>query len=335
MKRFKSIFVAGAIFSLMIAMVSVIGCSPTVDTTTTNPGDTTTTTTVFVVQGTITIYFATTTNTTDLYESSEGLTNDVYIVGSLGSSRNVANSLLVPSWNPASPNGLCTFISNAVIGGNSVSLYKIVLEYSNTTDFSTGFKFVNGTPTFGGDWANEEMKRKATDDGLDGIGGNRTFDVAASAGTNIVVFLTNQKMTPDYCDLDANDGVGSAILFWKGVTSTLKCIDFDLTLTFSDAVGSTGYDANNMVLYGNFNSWSSAFATNGMTGVTWTVSGSTLTINIPSYSGPVSLDYQLRYDDGGTTKYGDTGPANYTASILKSTANGGSTNIIKATTSWH
>jgi hypothetical protein len=177
-------------------------------------------------------------NATNLWEPAGGVTNAIYAVGDFGGL--TVNGVQIPTWDPASTVAHLTKVT--------LDIYKLQLPNNLTNDAFLTFKFVNGTPGFGGTWANEEQE--FTDSGLafEGIA-NRTLDILKGLATNI--YMTN--------DILSNVG-GTAmgcITHWKGVGPTYKSTNVTFNITFinnliTNVVGTNISPGDYVLLHGSF-----------------------------------------------------------------------------------
>ncbi|NPV02265.1 MAG: hypothetical protein HPY53_12890 [Brevinematales bacterium] len=152
------------------------------------------------------IKLSTVDNAQDLYEPVGGVTNAIYAVGNFGGLK--VNGVAIPVWDPSSAVAQLTRVS--------ADMFKLELLNYLTNNASLSFRFVNGSPGFGGTWTNEEQE--FTDDGstFEGVS-NRTLTIfPAYSYWN----FTNIYMTNDVVSNIGGTAMG-CITHWKGVTSTM------------------------------------------------------------------------------------------------------------------
>jgi hypothetical protein len=175
---------------------------------------------------TVNIYVSTLGDATNLYESIAGVTNDVYIVGDLGGMTRVDDNVAVANWDPTSVTGVMTKVS--------ANMYKIALRNNLTNNAALSFKFVNGTPGYGGAWANQEDVTNTSGGGWQQDNSyNRGVLVAMAVSTNI--YFTNTGVNAALNDTNYNgiphwDAVGPT--YTANATVTITVTNANLVGTF-------------------------------------------------------------------------------------------------------
>ncbi len=143
-----------------------------------------------------------------------GVTNTVYIAGSLSNFRLASDTnKLLSWWDPKDLDAEMTYLSN---DSDGLPVYGIVLANDLTNNLTIQFKFVNGTIGYGGDWANVEK------DSSGGEIGNRSLDIEAGVDVTFVAFGTSTD--------PANAGGTNGVQKWAGVGPTYPVSSVIVTL---------------------------------------------------------------------------------------------------------
>lgn len=259
-------------------------------------------------------------NATNLFDPVAGANNDIYIVGSLAGLKLYSDTnKVLQNWNPGDTNAKMTFLSN---DSDGLPLYKIEFLNDLTNGVNLQFKFVNGTPGFGGVWANVE---KTADDGEIN---NRT----ATIDPGVDVLITNIDAT---IVTGANvDVAPNGIQKWANVGPTYSVTNVTLTIIVSNVA--TNNASGNLFgafgLSGDFNGWgdpdlSSILGTNGDGTVN-------ISNTITNYFGGASIGFKTRGSNTTSGSWDWEGGGNHSISLPPSFASGGSTNIYTIHNGW-
>lgn len=287
----KVIALLGLVAILGLAACDVVPPSGTTSSTTTSTGTSSTAAatpaymTNVPTSGNYTvIVIGLNVDATNLWDSAGGQNNVIYLVGDVSSNKFWPSSNTIETWNPGAQAGLMT--KDPVTG-----YYYCVLLNQNTNNVTYGFKFVNGSPSFGGAWSTEEQQF-ATNAGFtnkEGINANRNVDVLV--GSNTYAYFTNDHIT------NVGGYTGGKIATWKAVAGTYSVTNVLINITFLAVQTNTFVevdDGTNVQLHGSLNGWSAAADTKA-------VSASNVTFVYTNYFGSATIDYQVRTI--GTVKY--------------------------------
>ena len=249
-------------------------------------------------------------NAQNLYEAAGGITNAIYGVGDFGGLKNNAG-VVIPVWTPGS-----TAAQLAPAAGMA-NIWVLSLPNTLTNNASLGFKFVNGTPGFGGTYACEELEMMDDGSTTEGIA-NRTLNILKGFATNI--WMTNDVVT------NVGGTAMGCITVWKAVGGTYACTNVTVTVVLKDVVTNDTFGGNpcvvdqgtNVNLFGSFNGWAGT-----ITNAAVDVNGNA-TFTFVYVSGAATVDYQGRATTGANTfYYSAIGGGNFSLTIPAAQATSG------------
>jgi hypothetical protein len=239
-------------------------------------------------------------------------TNIPMIVGDLGGA--LVNGSVMATWDPTVAEGFMTYVSNVTLsqaigaGSASCQLWKIVLSvpFTNNVDKIIQFKFVNTTSGFGSSWANQAGIYDINGNPMESM--NRPFDISNSCSSQQIWMTNAQTNAWSYFAPEDPSGI---IEFWESTGPTYT-VSVNLNLTITNVLCGANPSNSSIVqlipgvelyLFGSFNNYSNAFASDPMT------ANNGGTVNFTNqYNGSATISYNVLYLNGNwSPSYGIPG----------------------------